>query len=121
MKKYIRMIMVFVVFMLYSRFSTAVPAYLDCMGNDGTWHVLSNDPQNGNNIVVDDEVYRFRAESLIGNKKVSTYKSDAGIIANVILIVDPKTKDGDIYIVIYQDSSNKRDQDIDKLNIHCEL
>jgi hypothetical protein len=121
MKKYIKIIMVFVVFMLYSRFSSAVPPELSCMGNDGTWHVLSNDPQNGTNMVVDDIVYRFSAESLIGNKKVSTYRTDAGIIANVILIVDPKTKDGDIYIVIYQDSSNRRDKDIDKLNIHCEL
>lgn len=119
--KYVIIIITFLIGLISSSANAVVGEELDCMGNDGIWHVLTNDPQNGTNIVVDGDVYRFRNESTIGNKKVSTYKNDADIIANVILIVDPKTRDGDIYIVIYRDSSNKRDEDIDKLNLHCEF
>lgn len=94
---------------------------INCIGNDDKWYTFANDPQNGTDIIVSNEVYRFISESKIGNKKVSTYKSDYGIISNIILIVDPETNTGDIYIVIYKDNSNKRDMDVDKLHLHCKI
>lgn len=117
----IKTIIILVLMALFSRVCYAVQPSVECIGVDGTEHVLSNDPHNGTNIVVDDVVYRFRAESTIGNKKVSTFKSDADILANVILIVDPVTHDGDVYIVIYQDASDRRDEDIQKLDLHCKI
>ena len=121
MKKYIKIIIMFLVLVLYSGLGYTVPSDIDCIGNDGKWYILSNDPHNGTNIVVNSEVYRFMAESIIGNKKVATYVNDAGIVANVILIVQPGTSDGDIYIVIYLGSESIRGGGIDKLNLHCKF
>lgn len=96
-------------------------AWFDCIGNDGQWHTFSSDPYNGTDILIDGENYRFVSESKIGNKKVSTFRTDSGIIANVILIVDPENNTGDIYVVVYRDHSNKRSLDLDKLHLHCQI
>ena len=119
MKSYIKLIALTCA--LFSCFSYGAAAETYCRSTKGTWHILTNDPRNGKNIVVDGVIYRFKVESIIGNKKISTYRDDSGTLANVILIVDPRTGNGDIYIVIYLDSSVRRDLDIDKLNLHCEI
>lgn len=97
--------------------SSALPT--DCIGSDDKMHVLDHDPQNGNNIVIDGVIYRPMYEGIIVNKKVSTYVDDSGIISNVILMIDPKTNTGDIYIVVYADTKVRRDRM--KLNLQCSI
>lgn len=75
----------------------------------------------GNNITIDGAVYGIISESTIGNKIVSTYQDEAGIIANMILIVTPGSADGDMYIVVYRNEHDTRITKRGKLNIHCSI
>ncbi|EHU8781038.1 hypothetical protein N0S44_000273 [Escherichia coli] len=107
--------------LLLSFFSYGSSSETQCRSTNGTMYSLTNDPGNGKNIVINGETYRFKVQSIIGNKKITTYINDSGTLANVILIVNPKTGSGDIYIVIYLDSAQQRELDIDELNLHCKI
>lgn len=109
-------------FLLFQPFHSYADLYvLECSDTENKTHTIRNDPNNGNNLIIDGELYRFSTESIIGNKKVSVFSSDANNILNVILIVDPLTNNGDVYYIIYLDPSSNRNLDSTKVNIHCKI
>lgn len=107
--------------LLFSCFSYGSSSVTQCHSSNGTIYSLTNDPNNGKNIVINGVTYRVKAQSTIGNKKITTYVNDSGTIANVILIVNPITGNGDIYIVIYLDTALQRELNLDELNLHCKI
>lgn len=108
---------VILIFSLISFQGTASP--VECISTDGTWHTMANDPKNGNNIIIDGLTYRPLEEIVIGSKKkISTFTEDSGMIASVVLMVDPKTKNGDMYITIYADTTEKPEL---RLNLQCSI
>lgn len=97
------------------------PYVQECKDLENKTHTIRNDPRNGNNLIIDGELFRFNTESIIGNKKVSVFSSDTNNILNAILIVDPSTNNGDVYYIIYLDPKSNRNLDATKINIHCKI